>query len=90
MIELEIFIVFYTACFFTALYVILQDLVFGVITWSCWFVLGLMWIFINPMSTGYTIAFLFQAIGLMFLLSVIVRILRSFDFLQKPEESDLD
>lgn len=90
MIELEIFIVFFAALFFTLLYVIAQEIVFGILTWACWFALGMMWMFISPMSTGYTIALLFQAIGFLFLLSTVVKILKALDFWQPREESDLD
>lgn len=90
MIELEILVVFNAAIIFTVIYVLSQDLVFGIITWGCWFALGMMWMFISPMSTGYTISFLFQGIGFTFLLSVIVQLLRRFDFWKQPEQSDLD
>jgi len=82
--------VFFAALFFTLLYVISQEVVFGILTWACWFALGLMWMFISPMSTAYTLALLFQAIGFIFLFSTIVKILKSFDFWQSREESDLD
>lgn len=79
MIELELFIVFYTTVFFTLIYVIWKELLFGIISFGGWLAMGMMWFFINPMDTGYTIALFFHGIGILFLLTVIVQYLRKLD-----------
>lgn len=94
MIELEMFLVFYTALFFSAIYVLTSlfdnpGLLWGVLSWAAWFALGLMWLFISPMSTAYTIGLLFQAIGFMFLLSVVVGYYKQLQ-VEKWGESELD
>lgn len=85
------FIVFYTTCFFTLIYIIKKAIVYGVITFGGWMALGLMWLLINPMDTGYAVALLFNGIGILFLITVIVQLFQELEFRKRGyEESDLD
>jgi len=87
-IELEVALVFYAALFFTLLYVWKEHPLFGVLTFGCWFSLGLMWLVIVPMETAYAFAFLFQGIGVLFLIIVIIQYLQHLNVQKGYGEED--
>ena len=89
MIELELFIVFFTSIFFTLLYLGKRELVWGIITFGAWLTTSFMWTMINPMSTTYSIALFFQGIAFIFLLMVVIQLLGNLRS-RGREESDLD
>ena len=91
MIELELFIVFFTALFFTLIYVGTKgSTLWGILCYAAWQTFALMWLFIVPMSTSYLIAWLFEAVSMIFLLATIVGLLHSAGRLKPREHSDLD
>jgi hypothetical protein len=91
MIDLEIPLVFYTALFFTLLYIWKQEPLFGVLTFGGWFSLGMMWLLIKPMETAYAFAFFFQGVGVLFLVAVIVQYISHTDMREgRSEEEEND
>jgi len=88
LIELEIMIVFLACLFFTLLYILTIEILFGVITFGLWFAFGLIWILISPMSTSYAFGFLFQGVGILFLVTVIYQYLRHLDLQKGYEEEE--
>ena len=91
MIELEIMVAFIVALLFTALYLVTSFIGFGFLASFGWIILGFMWLFIDPMSTGYTFALLLQGIGFVFLLINFYQIFKFFEQRKKAgiEEDDL-
>jgi hypothetical protein len=74
-IELEIMLVFLAAIFFTLLYLLSERIEYGILTFICWQTTALMWLFISPMSSGYTVAFIWQAVALIFLVLIMLQLL---------------
>lgn len=97
MIGLEAQIVFWTSCFFTVIYILKQHYAWGILSFTCWFTLGWLWLILvaEPMQGSaniyatYAVALLFHAIGFLFLLLSLAQIFRSLNP-AKYEESDLD
>lgn len=75
-LEVETALVFYTAIFFTSLYVIKKWMIFGIFSFASWWVMGLMYLLLNPTatSTAYSIGWLFHVIGWVFLILVMAQI----------------
>jgi len=90
MYEIEVALTFYTTIFFTALYVIKKTLLFGVLTFATWWILGLVWLLINSTQTSlYSIGIFFNVVGWIFFLVVMVQIIQSIR-MRNYEESELD
>jgi len=90
MYEIEVALTFYTTVFFTALYVIKKSVLFGILTFATWWMLGLIWLLINQTQQSlYSIGVFFHAIGWIFFLTVMIQILHVVR-MRNVEESELD
>lgn len=89
MIELELSIVLLMSLFSTALYLPRKELVWGIIAFGCWQVTAFLWVLISPMSSTYSIAFLFQAIAIIILITIIIQLLLKLK-MKGYEPSELD
>lgn len=88
-IELEAFLVFFSAIFFTLIYLGKREPLWGVITYGCWQVTAFMWINIVPIESTYSVALFFQGIAIMFLLMTVLQWLNAFKN-RNLEPSELD
>lgn len=91
-LEIETALMFYTTIFFTALYVIKKSLVYGIFTFATWWMLGLLWLVMNPTgTTAYSIGWFFHVIGWIFLMVVLAEVYDRWQFKKRDyEESELD
>jgi len=86
MIDVQSYIIFLCAAFFTALWLNakrseefeLEDFL-GLIASACWIILGFLWLFLASEASGYgtyTIGLLFNGIGIMMIVLIIIERLK--------------
>lgn len=86
MIDVQSYIIFLCAAFFTALYLNarrskefeLEDFL-GLVASACWMILGFLWLFLASEQSGYgtyAIGLLFNGIGIMMIILIIIERLR--------------
>lgn len=92
MIDVEAYILFLFACFFTVLYLTSGKEWLGVFGSGAWMILGFLWIFLAaaaPSYSTYAIALFFNALGIFMIAHVIVNLL-NFTRNRRKLEGDID
>lgn len=93
MTELEVMIVFFTTLFFTLLYLLKKEVMYGFFVFPMWWIMGLVWLLIDPTGTSsaWSISWVFHAIGWVFLILVMAQIYDMWRLKRRGyEESELD
>ena len=93
MIDVEVYIIFLAACFFTLLYLLSGKEWLGVFGAGSWLVLSFLWIFLSaeaPSYSTYSISIFFSGLGTFMFAHVIVNLLNLTKNNPRRLEGDID